>query len=157
MFLLKANWKQSRTNPYPLVFDGFITLDNEDKQNAILAEIARTKQAEEDKKRAEEEARKKSEDERKAAFAAKMPSSTRPRAKSIDEMFSQDYHAAHLARKPVLTYQQIEEQFGIQISGFGRCSFRLLAGPAETLFIMTSGPRMEIIFTPVRVKLGTSL
>lgn len=26
----------------------------------------------------------------------------------------------HLARHPILTYQQVEEQFGIKITGFGR-------------------------------------
>lgn len=35
-------------------------------------------------------------------------------------MFSEDYHVAHLARQPILTYQQVEDQFEIKISGFGR-------------------------------------
>lgn len=26
----------------------------------------------------------------------------------------------HLAKQPILTYQQVEEQFGIKIAGFGR-------------------------------------
>lgn len=108
-------YKTSRFT-YPSAFEVFLTLDNENKQNAILTEIASAKQVEEDKKRAEEEACKKAEETRKAALAAKIPS----KAKSIDEMFSEDYHVAHLARHPVLVYQQVEEQFGIQISGFGR-------------------------------------
>ena len=35
-------------------------------------------------------------------------------------MFSADYHASYLARHPILTYQQVEDQFGINIAGFGR-------------------------------------
>lgn len=35
-------------------------------------------------------------------------------------MFGEDYHANFLARNPILTYQQVESQFGIKISGFGR-------------------------------------
>lgn len=42
------------------------------------------------------------------------------KVKNIDEMFSADYHASYLARNPILTYQQVEEQFGINIAGFGR-------------------------------------
>jgi len=42
------------------------------------------------------------------------------KSKNIDELFSEDYHVEKLARQPILTYQQVEEQFGIKISGFGR-------------------------------------
>ena len=35
-------------------------------------------------------------------------------------MFGKDYHVEHLRRQPILTYQQVESQFGIKISGFGR-------------------------------------
>lgn len=105
---------------YPSAFEVFLRLDNENKQSAILAAITREKQAEDDKKRSEEMVRKKAKETRNAAFSCKIPSAGRPRAKSMDEMFSEDYHAAHLARQPVLFYQQVEEQFGIQISGFGR-------------------------------------
>ncbi len=105
---------------YPVAFENFLTLDNAEKQCIILAENTRMKQAETDKKRAQEEARIMAEDRRKAAIAAKPTISGRSKLKSIDEMFSKDYHAAHLARQPILTYQQVEDQFGIQVSGFGR-------------------------------------
>lgn len=110
---------QNKTSdfPYPSAFEFYLTFENEKTQKAILAEIDRTKQAEEDKKRAEEEARKKVEEARKSALSATIG---RPGAKSIDEMFSEDYHAEYLARQPILTYKQVEEQFGIKISGFGR-------------------------------------
>lgn len=35
-------------------------------------------------------------------------------------MFDSDYHVEYLKRNPILTYKQVEEQFGIKISGFGR-------------------------------------
>ena len=38
----------------------------------------------------------------------------------LDEMFAPYYHSEKLTRKPILTYQQVEDQFGIRISGFGR-------------------------------------
>ena len=38
----------------------------------------------------------------------------------LDEMFGEDYHSEKLAREPILTYQQVEDEFGIRISGFGR-------------------------------------
>lgn len=104
---------------YPAAFDAFLTLNNADKQKTVLAEIASAKQEEEDKKRTVEEARRKAEEARIAALVAAKANAGKTK-KSIEEMFSEDYHAAHLARQPILTYQQVEDQFGIQISGFGR-------------------------------------
>jgi hypothetical protein len=104
---------------YPAAFESFLTLKDADKQATIQAELVKAKQIEEDKKRAEEETRRKAEEARKAAPAAVKPASGKMK-KSIDELFSEDYHATHLARQPILTYQQVEDQFGIQISGFGR-------------------------------------
>ncbi|MGI5978758.1 MAG: hypothetical protein ACOX66_04580 [Oscillospiraceae bacterium] len=104
---------------YPAAFESFLTLEDADKQTAILSELTKAKQTIEEKKRAEEEARRKAEDARKAALDAAKPATGKTK-KSIDEMFSEDYHAAHLARQPILTYKQVEDQFGIQISGFGK-------------------------------------
>ncbi|OQB20441.1 MAG: hypothetical protein BWY11_02398 [Firmicutes bacterium ADurb.Bin182] len=103
----------------PAAFESFLTLEDAEKQMAILAEHAKEERTIEEKKRTEEEAQRKAEEARKAALDAAKPALGRTK-KSIDEMFSEDYHAAHLARQPILTYQQVEEQFGIQISGFGR-------------------------------------
>lgn len=105
---------------YPSAFEDFLTLEDADKHNAVLAELSCAKQAAEEKKRVEREAREKAEEARKAAIAVKAPSAGRQRAKNLDEMFSEDYHVAYLARQPILTYQQVEEKFGIKVSGFGR-------------------------------------
>ena len=63
-------------------------------------------------------ARKASAEQRRAAIAVAAPKIKK--TKTLDEMFAPDYHAEKLARQPILTYQQVEDQFGICISGFGR-------------------------------------
>lgn len=40
--------------------------------------------------------------------------------KSLEAGFGPDYNVGYLAKQPILTYHQVEEQFGIKISGFGR-------------------------------------
>ena len=42
------------------------------------------------------------------------------KAKDFDKMFGADYNVTYLAKRPVLTYQQVEAQFGIKITGFGK-------------------------------------
>lgn len=40
--------------------------------------------------------------------------------KTIENRFGPDYNVKYLAKQPILSYRQVEEQFGIKISGFGR-------------------------------------
>lgn len=40
--------------------------------------------------------------------------------KSFEEKFGEDYNVKYLARQPILTYFEVENKFGIKISGFGR-------------------------------------
>ena len=56
----------------PAAFESFLTLEDADKQMAILAELADAKQTLEEKKRTEE-ARRKAEEARKAALDAAKP------------------------------------------------------------------------------------
>lgn len=100
---------------YPDAFEKFIKAEDSAVQQAIVDEINDAKSAAEQKHQAEEAARKAAEEQRRAAIAV-----ATPKAKTLDEMFAPDYHAEKLARQPVLTYQQVEDQFGIRISGFGR-------------------------------------
>lgn len=59
--------------------------------------------------------------EKDAQRAAKRPSPTTKKvAKTLDDMFGKDYHVSYLARSPILTYQEVEAQFGISITGFGK-------------------------------------
>lgn len=85
---------------YPDAFDKFLKAEDPTVQEAILADIVAAKQAENERRQA-------------AAVATR-------KTKNIEEGFGPDYNVEHLARQPILTYQQVEEQFGIKISGFGR-------------------------------------
>ena len=38
----------------------------------------------------------------------------------LDRYFDEAYHVAYLARHPILTYEQVEDQFHIRIANFGR-------------------------------------
>lgn len=103
---------------YPDVFERFIKAEDSVMQQAIMDEINDAKAEAERKRQAEEAARKEAEELRRAAVAIATPKTKK--ARSIDEMFAPDYHAEKMARQPILTYQQVEDQFGIRISGFGR-------------------------------------
>lgn len=103
---------------YPDAFEKFIKAEDSVLQQAIVDEINNAKAAAEQKRQAEEAARKAAEEQRRAAIAVAAPKAKK--AKTLDEMFAPDYHAEKLARQPILTYQQVEDQFGIRISGFGR-------------------------------------
>lgn len=88
---------------FPDAFEKHIKAEDPDVQNEIIQSIHEKKAeaeriAEEDRCRAAEEVK----------------------AKAIDQMFGVDFHVEHMARQPILTYQQVEAQFGIRISGFGR-------------------------------------
>lgn len=102
---------------YPDAFEKFIKAEDTSTQHAIADEINDAKAAAEQKRQAEDAARKE-EEQRRAAVAVAAPKAKKP--KTLDEMFAPDYHAEKLARQPILTYQQVENQFGIRISGFGR-------------------------------------
>lgn len=108
---------------YPDAFEKYIKAEDPDMQAAILQMIKDAKNAVEQRKRDEEAARK-AEAERKAAEEAARRAAggtgTMKKKKTLDEMFAPDYHAEKLARQPILTYQQVEAQFGIRISGFCR-------------------------------------
>lgn len=88
---------------YPDAFEKFIKAEDSAIQETILNDIVVARRAEEERRAAE----------RQTASPAK-------KARNIEDGFGADYNVEHLARQPILTYQQVEEQFGIRISGFGR-------------------------------------
>lgn len=102
---------------YPDAFEKFVEAEDADVQAAIIKKINDAKAAEEQKRLAEEAARRVAVEELNTAT---ITHSASKKLKSLDEMFAPDYHAEKLARQPILTYQQVEEQFGIRITGFGR-------------------------------------
>lgn len=103
---------------YPDVFEKYIKAEDPAVQQAIEADINNEKVVAEQKRQAEEAARKAAEEQRRAAIAVTAP--TTKKAKTLDEMFARDYHVEKLARQPIFTYQQVEDQFDICISGFGK-------------------------------------
>lgn len=103
---------------YPDAFEKFLEAEHVALQQTIIDSINDAKAAAEQKRQAEESARKAAEEQRRIAIAVTAPKAKK--AKTLDEMFAPDYHAEKLARQPILTYQQVEDQFGIRISGFGR-------------------------------------
>ena len=94
---------------FPDAFEKFIKAEDLEIQSSVENEIKIIKETELQRKRQE----RKCVDDVESIYRNK-------KRRSIDEMFSADYHVENLARNPVLTYRQVEEQFGIRISGFGR-------------------------------------
>ena len=103
---------------YPDAFEKFIKVEDLAIQEAIMHDIAIAKQTEEERRQAEFAARK-AEEERKTAERQIATSTTR-KIRNIEDGFCEDYHVAHLAKNPILTYQEVEDQFNIKIAGFGR-------------------------------------
>lgn len=102
---------------YPDAFEKFITAYDASVQAEIMEEINNIKLAAEAQRRAAETARK-SDEEHRAAERQAAPTTRNKR--TIEDGFGPDYNVKHLAKQPILTYQQVEEQFGIKIAGFGR-------------------------------------
>lgn len=101
---------------YPDIFETFLKAEDEEVQASIMRDICESKKIAE-QKRKDMEAERQAEKERQQNEPTVVKKS---RQNNIDELFSDDYNVAHLARQPILTYQQVEEQFDIKISGFGR-------------------------------------
>lgn len=94
---------------YPDTFAKFMKAEDSVLQQEMLALIDKKNEVAEEKRKQAEIEKSKTESVFKSA-----------KDKRIDDMFGEDYHANYLARHPILTYQQVESQFGIKISGFGR-------------------------------------
>jgi len=103
---------------YPDAFEKFIKAENSAVQEAIMNAFAAAKQAGIERLQTELAARK-AEEERKAA-ERQITTSTTKKTRNIVDGFGEDYHVAHLARNPILAYQEVEAQFNIRIAGFGR-------------------------------------
>lgn len=98
--------------PYPDAFAKILTAQDP----AVQEEAKQLLQA---KTQEEETAKKQRQEEmEQRVHAASIP--VQKKHKNIDAMFAADYNVKHLARSPIMTYQQVENDFGIQISGFGR-------------------------------------
>lgn len=101
---------------YPDAFEKFIVVEDASVQAEILEEINAAKQAAEVQRQVARAAHKV--EERHVAEKKTVPSTKSKR--TIEAGFGPDYNVRYLAKQPILNYQQVEEQFGIKISGFGR-------------------------------------
>lgn len=59
-------------------------------------------------------------EEARLAEERRIAEELKKKSDKIDDMFGRDYHVEHLRRQPILTYKEVETQFEIKISGFGR-------------------------------------
>lgn len=116
---------------YPQAFDQFLRAEDIQIQSLIAKDIKEAQRMAVQQRQEDELARKTIEEQRRITIAATPPKSNK--IKKIDDMFSEDYHAEKLARQPILTYRQVEDQFGIKISGFGRG-----INPTDTTVILIS-------------------
>ena len=129
-------------------------------------EVAEKKAADDEKQRAEKEAKAAENMSTMQTANATMPQKKRrEKRKAIDSMFSKEHHAEKLAREPILTYQEVERQFGIHIAGFGRGinptenSVVLIPSIGKKMgnsFITIIGRWRGITFTPAKARAGTS-
>ena len=116
---------------YPDAFDKFVKAEDVEIHTSIVKSIEDAKAAVKQQHQEKEVARRAAEEQRRAAMGI-MPLKAK-RVKSVDEMFSEDYHVEKLARQPILTYQQVEEKFSIKIVGFGRG-----INPTDTTVVLIS-------------------
>lgn len=106
--VIKFNQKTIRFS-YPSAFETFLKAEDETIQNEILQEVAEKKAADDEKQRAEKEAKAAENMSTMQTANATMPQKQRrKKSKDIDSMFSKEYHVEKLARKPILTYQEVE-------------------------------------------------
>lgn len=103
---------------FPMAFEAFLQAVDNNVQQKIEEELLEHKKIEAAKKVLADTLKKKEEQNKSITIPTEKPSS--PIKRSILDGFRSDYNVQHLARQPILTYRQVEEQFGIRISGFGR-------------------------------------
>lgn len=102
---------------YPDAFETFIVAEDTSVQSEFLSEIENNKRAVRKQRLAEETARKA---EKELRVTERNGTPSRRIRNNIEDGFGPDYNVRHLAKQPILTYKQVEEQFGIRIAGFGR-------------------------------------
>jgi hypothetical protein len=106
---------KARKFVYPDAFAKFLKAENQNMQEAIITSIISNKQAEDERRQANLAAHKIKEEREKHTI-----SSAITKSKDVKDGFGPDYNVQHLARTPIFTYQEVEQQFNIKITGFGR-------------------------------------
>ena len=102
---------------YPDAFEKFLVAEDEKMQTEIIKDLNNAKQNIMNQYKAIVEV----ENAKKGESTTKSHSSqTKKAQKNIEDGFGPDYNVKYLSKHPILTYQQVESQFGIKIAGFGR-------------------------------------
>lgn len=105
--------KESKKFTYPDSFNDYLVAEDMTVQAIIVQEIEVNKQAQREEQLARENAR------RQEAEQHDLQIQLTP-CRNFEKLFRSDYHVQFLSRSPILSYKQVEEQFNIRISGFGR-------------------------------------
>lgn len=100
---------------YPDAFDEHLLAEDEAVQSIIRDEIKK-KKAKEEQQKATDLALKLEEEH---LVTKKQVSTAKKKRRSLEDGFGPDYNVKYLKRQPILSYQQVEKQFGIKIYGFG--------------------------------------
>lgn len=103
---------------YPEAFEKFLVAKDEIIQTKIINEINNTKNIKKQQYQANKEAIINNKAKKSATNTQLL--TNKKKSKKIEEGFGPDYNVKYLSKHPILTYQQVETQFGIKISGFGR-------------------------------------
>lgn len=106
-----------KTFQYPNAFDKFLRFEDSTAQEQAAKLI---EEADAEKKAAYEAKKKEREEEEASRRAAQALGKGIRKPRNLEQGFGADYHVEYLRRHPILTYTQVEDRFGIRISGFGR-------------------------------------
>ena len=115
---------------YPQVFENLVIAIDADVQKAITDKIKKDKESADEAKKVFLQEKEKEDERKKSALLNKQGKIV---GGDLDSMFSADYNVEYLARHPILTYQEVEKQFGIKIAGFGRG-----INPTQTTIVLIS-------------------
>lgn len=118
------------TLQYPQAVEKFINAIDVDVQKALTEKIKKDKESADEAKKVFLQEKEKEDERRKSALLNKQGKIV---GGDLDSMFSADYNVEYLARHPILTYQEVEKQFGIKIAGFGRG-----INPTQTTIVLIS-------------------
>lgn len=107
--LIKFGTENSIRFIYPDSFEDNLVAKDSTIQSYIIQEIQKNKELDLNKKA-----------EKNLENTEFISHNKKTSRRNLEQSFGDDYHVQFLSRSPVLSYQQVEKKFGINIRGFGR-------------------------------------
>lgn len=107
--IIKFGTENHKTFIYPDSFEKHLVAKDSTIQSYIIQEIQKNKELELNKKT-----------KKKLENTELISHNNKTSRSNLEQSFGDDYHVQFLSKSPILSYQQVEEQFGISIYGFGR-------------------------------------